>query len=200
MDSPDLVLLLHGSASSGAMWRRYVEPLAALGYRAVAPDLIGYGGAGAWPPDRPSRLADELDRLRPLVPRDGRPWHLVGHSYGGLVALGLAAAAPEGLTSLTLIEPVAFAVLRDAGETAAHDEVTAVRQAVAASLDAGHVDAALRTFLGYWAGPGAWDSLAPRVRAELLASAPKIRLDWAVSFEAEPGLDVLRGIGCRSLL
>jgi pimeloyl-ACP methyl ester carboxylesterase len=200
MDSADPILLLHGSASSGAMWRRYLEPLATLGYRALAPDLIGWGAAGAWHPSRPFRLDDEIDRLLPLVPRNGRRWHLVGHSYGGLVALGLAAAAPEGLASLTLIEPVAFSVLRYAGETAAYADVVTVREAVTAALDGGHVESALRSFLGYWAGPAAWDSLAPRIRAELLASAPKIRLDWAVSFDTDPGLDVLRGIRSRSLL
>ena len=40
--SGETVLLLHGSASSGGLWRRTMAILSPL-YRVVAPDLIGYG-------------------------------------------------------------------------------------------------------------------------------------------------------------
>jgi pimeloyl-ACP methyl ester carboxylesterase len=40
----------------------------------------------------------------------GAPVHLVGHSYGGVIALLAAARAPEGVRSLTVVEPPAFGV------------------------------------------------------------------------------------------
>jgi pimeloyl-ACP methyl ester carboxylesterase len=40
------------------------------------------------------------------------PLHLIGHSFGAVTALRLALAAPEGVRSLTLIEPVLFAAAR----------------------------------------------------------------------------------------
>ena len=43
----------------------------------------------------------------------GRPAHIVGHSYGGAVALQFASRHPRHLKSLTLIEPASFHLLRD---------------------------------------------------------------------------------------
>jgi pimeloyl-ACP methyl ester carboxylesterase len=42
----------------------------------------------------------------------GAGWHLVGHSYGGVIALLAAARHPELLRSLTVVEPPAFGVAR----------------------------------------------------------------------------------------
>ena len=89
----ETVLLLHGSAASGALWR---QPMAALQllYRVVAPDLIGYGKSAPWPKGKPYSLDAETRALVPLLPCCGAPYHLVGHSYGGVVALALALANP----------------------------------------------------------------------------------------------------------
>lgn len=196
----ETLLLLHGSASTGAVWRRYVDPLARAGYRVVVPDLIGYGKTGAWPRGARYTLADEMELIRGLLPRDGTGFHVVGHSYGGVVALGLAVADPPGLASLTLVEPVAFFVLRYARETEAYAEVSKIRDAFLAELDQGHVEDALRLFLAYWTGPDSWDSLPERAREEARNSAQKIRLDWEASFNTDPSIDRLRAIRARTLL
>lgn len=196
----ETILLLHGSAGSGALWRRYVDPLVAEGYRVVVPDLVGYGSTGAWPRGASLRLEDEIELLHPLLPPDGGRFHLVGYSYGGAVALAMAARHPAALTSLTLIEPVAFFVLRYASETAAYTEVSRIREAFLAELQAGNVEAALRGFLGYWTGPNSWDALPARAREEILNYADKIRLDWEASFDADPGVRALRAIQPRALL
>ena len=46
--------------------------------------------------------------------RPGEKFHLIGHSYGGMVALQLAAQAqPQRVRSLSLFEPIAFHLLPD---------------------------------------------------------------------------------------
>jgi lipase len=174
------VLLLHGSASAAVMWTPIIDALKPR-FRVIAPDLIGYGRTESWPDGHDFTAADELRLLEPLLP-PGRPVDVVAHSYGGLVALHLALAGRVALRSLTLIEPVAFFLLRHAG---AHDAWK-------------ETEAALRGFIDYWAGEGAWDAMDEMLRAQIRRSAEKIVLDFEVAFAdvASQVLSSLRALKC----
>src|ERR1700760_3132329 len=94
-DGP-LVVLLHGFPEFWYGWRRQIAPLAAAGYRVVAPDLRGYNlsskpdGVGAYGADA---LADDI---RGLIHELGAESALVaGHDWGGSVAWTLAMNHPE---------------------------------------------------------------------------------------------------------
>ena len=104
----ETVLALHCSGSSGRQWDAYAG-LVPGGMRWVAPDLMGYGAAPDWKSGTPVTLKAEALRLEPLL--GGGNVHLVGHSYGGAVALEMALRWPERVRSLTLYEPVRFALL-----------------------------------------------------------------------------------------
>lgn len=195
----ETVLLLHGSAGSGALWRRTIEALQPL-YRAVAPDLIGYGASAGWPSDMLFDLEAEMRAINPLLPCDVGKYHLVGYSYGGVVALHLALANPARVSTLTLIEPVFFAVLRYAGETAAYDRLCRVRDDFTATLARGEREVAMAEFIDFWTGNGAWAALSAAMRSDMLKVAGKIVLDWQASFEADPGPDRLAALGPRTLL
>ena len=109
------VVLLHSSANSGAQWRALRADTEAR-YRVLALDLYGYGGTDPWPGHRALTLADEAALAEALIERCDAPVHLIGHSYGGAVALRVALHRPESIATLTLIEPTAFNLLRDGGE------------------------------------------------------------------------------------
>ena len=66
----------------------------------------------------PGSLAAVAEAVGRLIDRIGGPVHLVGHSYGGAVALKLASQRPADLRSLTVIEPAAFQLLRVRGPAA----------------------------------------------------------------------------------
>src|SRR6185295_833043 len=81
----DTVLpLLHGSASTGAMWRQTMAALQSR-YRVIAPDLIGYGRSPRWPADTPYGIDSEIRNAgqhachgtgrRPSAPADARRQH-----------------------------------------------------------------------------------------------------------------------------
>ena len=83
------VVCLHASASSSAQWRPLMDRLAGR-FHTLAADLYGSGRSPAWPGERPLWLADEVALLEPVFEAAGPRFHLVGHSYGGAVALRAA--------------------------------------------------------------------------------------------------------------
>jgi pimeloyl-ACP methyl ester carboxylesterase len=106
-----MVIALHCSGSSGRQWNKLAS---ALGDRCtlIAPDHIGCGATRPWSGDHRFCLADEAARILDIVDAQDGPIHLVGHSYGGGVALRVARERPERIASLSLYEPTAFHVLR----------------------------------------------------------------------------------------
>jgi pimeloyl-ACP methyl ester carboxylesterase len=106
------VLLLHGFPEFWYGWHRQIEPLARAGCRVLVPNQRGYDGS-----DKPrgvdtyglDTLAADAISLAALA--DGRPLHLVGHDWGGLVAWWTALRYPDRVASLTILNaphPVAF--------------------------------------------------------------------------------------------
>ncbi|MBS1886208.1 MAG: alpha/beta hydrolase [Actinobacteria bacterium] len=100
------VVLVHGSVSDAAMTWAEQQPLE-RDWTLIYVDRPGYGEAAA--PD----VREDFALDAPLVAAAlGDGAHLVGHSYGGVVALLAAAERPQAVQSLTLVEPAAFDVAR----------------------------------------------------------------------------------------
>jgi pimeloyl-ACP methyl ester carboxylesterase len=173
------VMLLHSTGSSSQQWRVLVERLRA-DHHVVAPDLTGYGASAPWTGRHAFTLADEAAVVSALLERLDGPVRLVGHSYGGAVVLHFARTRPEALSSLTLIEPVAFHLLRDGDATdrLALREIQAVAGGVAQALASGDLQAGFGRFVDYWSGPGAWSAIPAPRRASMAASLSKVALDF----------------------
>jgi pimeloyl-ACP methyl ester carboxylesterase len=97
------VVLIHGSVANGAATWEPVRPLASR-FTLVIPDRPGY------PPNPPVERADFEEQATEIADLLQPGDHLVGHSYGGVISLLVAADAP--LRSLTVNEPPAFGVAR----------------------------------------------------------------------------------------
>ncbi|HUO65860.1 MAG TPA: alpha/beta hydrolase [Terriglobales bacterium] len=173
---------IHASASSSAQWRPLMDRLAGR-FRTLAVDLYGSGKTPMWPGHRPLTLADEVALLAPLFARAGERYHLVGHSYGGAVALGAALAEPGRVDSLVLFEPVLFSLLiaEDPTQLAVR-EIAAVRDDTVAALERGDVHASGARFVDYWMGAGTWAAM-PEPRREALALAMEsVKAEWDAAF------------------
>ena len=195
----ETVVLLHGSASSSALWR-YTKGALQSRYRCIAPDLIGYGSSAAWPQQAAFGLDAELRAIEPSLRCCADTLHLVGHSYGGVLALHLALADPERVQSLTLIEPVFFAALKYARDWSAYFEFCRVRDEFVIALARGDRELAMRRFVDFWMGNDAWVGLSADTRASMRKAADKIVLDWQASFAADPGIARLSALAARTLL
>ncbi|MFI6324532.1 alpha/beta fold hydrolase [Nonomuraea sp. NPDC050556] len=97
---PDTVVLLHGLAGYGGEWTALAN---LLDQRTIAFDLPGHGSAERRPADvtHAGRVAATVDVIRAL---DAGPVVLVGQSLGGITALLTAAAHPELVERLVLVE------------------------------------------------------------------------------------------------
>ncbi len=159
------VVLVHSSGMSGRQWRRLAATLVERNYRTVVPDLSGHGRSPPWPETTSFDFAIDVAQLVALVAAEPEPVHLIGHSYGGFLALLVARAVP--VRSLVLYDPVAFGTLDRAADRDALDELAALPL----TWDAIGREAWLEAFVDYWSGRGAWRGLRDPVRAEFLRVA-----------------------------
>ena len=92
------VLMLHGIGSSGTAWGAQMERLG-RGFHCIAPDLPGYG-------ESPAAAGAGLDAIVDTVIAllQGQPAHVIGVSFGGLLALALARREPGLVRSLVLAD------------------------------------------------------------------------------------------------
>src|SRR5262245_25652134 len=89
--APDRVVLVPCSGSSTRQWQTLCAGLA--GFVPVAVDLRGHGDRPGWHGAGALSLAEEAAAIAEACPA-GAPFHLVGHSYGGAVALRFAKDYP----------------------------------------------------------------------------------------------------------
>lgn len=170
------ILALHSSLSSRAQWRSLADYLGTY-YRMAAVDLHGYGASRltASSMTLEEEAGRALHRARDLI-GTARPVHLVGHSYGGAVALALALAYPERVRSVAVYEPVLFNLL-----PASSPQATLARwvaRSVEWHVGRGEPDHAARAFLEYWAGRGAYDASPADRRERFDAAIRKVPLDY----------------------
>ena len=182
------IVALHCSGSSAAQWRKLAEQTVG-GCELRTPELYGCGNAGGWTGEGAFTLPDEGHRMVAAIDALRGPLHLVGHSYGGAVALHAAMRRPERVASLALYEPILFHLLPAMGAAGAeaHAEITALAAAIGHSVVSGDYRAAARRFVDYWSIPGTWHGLRPEIQAELVRWIVKAPLDFrAVLGDATP--------------
>ena len=175
------VVCVHSNASSSGQWKALMELLAPK-FHVVAPDSYGAGKS----PPRPKNamLREEVALLEPAFARAGDPFALVGHSYGGGIALVAAAMHPKCVSALALYEPTLFALV----ERETPRDVDGIRNTVLASvaaLQAGDKAAAARAFIDFWMEPGAFDRMPERTREAIAAAGLDVD-EWRKALFGEP--------------
>lgn len=113
--SGEPIVLLHPAIVAGAFDPLMSEPALAEGYRLINYHRRGYAGSSR--PDGPVSIAEQAQDCRVLMWHLGiERAHVVGHSYGGTIALQLALDAPEVVSTLALLEPIVPGALSDSSQ------------------------------------------------------------------------------------
>lgn len=184
-----LVVVLHATLSTGRQLAPLARALAAPGdLRVVAPDRRGSGKRRLEPP-RPVAMEEHLADLAALFDDAGiERAVLVGHSFGGVLALEAAARVPERVAAVVAFEPPYGPV----GDERLRRAFALVAERTARAGATGGPAAAARAFMTGIGGPGAWEALPERTRDFLEAEGR-----GAIADAAMIGLDPagLAGIG-----
>ncbi|MCK7460455.1 alpha/beta fold hydrolase [Idiomarina aminovorans] len=189
------VILLHSSQSASTQWRALVKNLISSHF-VIAVDLLGYGQAPKVEFAANFRLEQELPRIISAVEHLGlsQPVQLVGHSYGGAVALKLALENPFKIADVVLYEPVAFHALPD--DSPGMLEIQEISQA----MHGRDAIECTRTFVDYWNNAGYFDALPERIQQLMVSQADKVALDFDALLNEPRRLNDYSGVDQHVLL
>ncbi len=157
------IVLIHAGIGDNRMWDP-IEPLLTPTFTVRRHELPGFGGTE--PPPGSFSYADHL--AASLV----EPTVLIGASFGGQIALELAAAHPELVTALVLLDPAL-------PDHVWSDEVLAYLTAEERLVEAGEVQAAVELNVAFWVGDA-----EPEVR-ELVRTMVARGLELQLASEGE---------------
>ena len=163
-------------------------------------DLRGHGNVNHWHGAGPLGLSEEATAILDACP-DAAPFHLVGHSYGGAVALRFALSYPERLRSLTLIEPSCFHLLKGTnGGARLLEEIRAVADAVNRGVICGDYRSGMQTFIDFWSGAGTWADLPDGKKTQFAQLALHIAHHFWSLIEEPTSLAAYAGINVPTLI
>src|SRR5262249_46576276 len=111
--SGPVVMLVHSSVSGARQWRRLMDDLKDQ-CRVRAVNLFGYGKTSPWSAVATQTPSDQARLVEAALPPDAGEIYLVGHSFGGSVAMKVAARLAGRIARLVLLETNPFYLLAQA--------------------------------------------------------------------------------------
>jgi pimeloyl-ACP methyl ester carboxylesterase len=189
------VVLLHSSLSSARQWQPLVKLLEPY-FLVINIDILGYGKADRVADEKNYNFDVEIKRIENVLDcvAPNKPFHLVGHSCGGAIALKLAVESPENILSLSLYEPVAFHLLEQGSEARTLADDFARKVAIDDRYKAAEV------FTNFWNKEGFFRSLPQKMQDLMARDMPKVSLDFKGLTAEKYSLNDLENIQCRTLM
>ena len=193
------VILIHSSVSGNRQWRALTADLQDR-YRVLAINLYGYGETPPWPGDAPQTLEAQARLVLELCENLVGPIHLVGHSFGGAVALKAAMLLGPRIGTLILLEPNVAHLLEQGGRMVAYAEARALRDHVKAFGAVGDWPRVAERFADYWLGDGSWEAMPEKRRAAFVASLPPNFHEWDAVLDERSTLADCQQLPARTLV
>ncbi|MBS0326634.1 MAG: alpha/beta hydrolase [Proteobacteria bacterium] len=193
------VVLVHSSVSANRQWRALTDALKDR-YRVLAINLFGYGDTTPWRATARQTLEAQAQLVVALCEGLGAPLRLVGHSLGGSVALKAASLMGSRVTSLVLLEPNPFHLLRQHRRTEAYEECCSLRDHVKRYGALGDWPRVAERFADYWLGDGSWSAMPERRRAAFAESLPPNFYEWDAVMGETTAIENWAKLGARTLV
>ena len=193
------VVLLHCSVSGIRQWRSLTEVLEGR-YRVRALNLYGYGATTPWPEQETQTLEAQARLVVAACEGLGERVSLVGHSFGGTVALKTATLLGPRLDSMVLIEPNPVYLLAQGSRDEEFAEVRALRDHVKRFGALREWEAVAERFADYWVGDGTWSAMPEARRASFAALLPPNFHEWDAAMNEATTVDDLAALACRALV
>ncbi|HEU0223735.1 MAG TPA: alpha/beta fold hydrolase [Paracoccaceae bacterium] len=178
------VVLAHCSLAHSGLWKPVMAELA-RDFRVMAVDMPAHGGSEP-PPEGVSLQLHAVECCRALLAAAGAPGHLVGLSLGGAVLGRLALAEPERVASLTLIEPVWFHLLAEAGRPE-YDDNLRFNGSITEAVRRGDLAAGARAFMEAWGMRGKYEAMDGEGRAYVAECLRHLAADFDMVDAFPPG-------------
>ena len=177
----EAVVFIHCSTANSRIWKRYMQP---GNYRYLAADQWGCGRSHNWAGQIEFGLYEEARPIIKLIRNMDKAVHLVGHSYGGSVALKVAMEMPDAVKKITLIEPSSFHLLKNANNTKPQlfSELQQLADNIENSVRSGNYWEGMASFTNYWNGAGAWEELPFETQLKQSQRVLKVLLDFHALF------------------
>lgn len=193
----ETILLVHSSVSGNRQWLPFINMMKQR-CRVIAPNLFGYGETTPWVIDGAQTLEAQSELILALCAGVDGPLHLVGHSFGGLVALKAASLMPSRVGRLVLFEPMAPHLLRQNGRHDAYDEAEELINHVRHFGGIGEWSAAAGRFADYWLGDGSWDSMPEKRRAAFALSIQACIHEFDAMLGESSTVDLCRSLSAKT--
>lgn len=185
------VLFVPGSYSTPAAWKP-VQRLLPPQWRFVATSLCGYGQTVETRRAGDADMSHELRVLETVAWRAPGPVHLVGHSFGGTVALAAALSGQIEVASLALFEANPLALLHHHGHADLHTATRRMSETFELAVTHAEHDAPGR-IIDFWGGAGSFAAMPPAVQDYCRQTAAANVLDWHTDFGYDfSGADLAR--------
>jgi len=192
------ILLIHGTGAHLGTWEAVIAPLA-RDHRVIAYDRRGYSGSGGPLHARKGYLAAHAADAAALLDQLGAaPAIVCGWSWGGIVAMALAAWHPDKVARLFLYEPP-FHARKHMGWALFRGFVATMFLRFTGRKPAG-AEAFFRTALAETDGNNAFDRLTPEMRQSLLANAEPVFRELESGTGEDLSVDEVARIRCPSTL
>jgi pimeloyl-ACP methyl ester carboxylesterase len=187
-----MLVMVPGSCSTGAAWRPVMK---ALGdnFRFVTTSLLGYGATAERRTESDPSVLHEAEMLEAVIARAGGDVHLIGHSFGGSVALIVAMRKRVRVVSLTVLEAPLPSLLGNCHEDAHYRAFTDMTDTYFAAWRGGDREA-IRSMIDFYGGEGTYASWPERVRAYAIETTPVNMLDWACAYDYPLSPEMLAAI------
>jgi pimeloyl-ACP methyl ester carboxylesterase len=181
-----VVVLVHSSVSGARQWRRLMDDLKG-DFRVRAVNLFGYGKTPSWPAARAQTLDDQARLVEAVLPTNADEIYLVGHSFGGSVAMKAAARLSGRVAKLVLLETNPFHLLAQSGRADAFAEAMELRNFIKTFGALSEWATAAEKFADYWGAIGTWRDMSLDRRIAFSEALKPNYFEWdAVMNETTP--------------